>query len=74
MESFRSLLEIRKNSLYDECTGCRVLWREGARYEDAKDGCMDISKEEKRKDNSCIYQSKKEVKVWKKDESRRRWE
>ena len=33
----------------------------GARYEDAKERCLKVYKEEKRKVERCIYQSKKAV-------------
>ena len=33
----------------------------GARNEDAKESCLKVYKEEKRKVKRCIYQSKKEV-------------
>ena len=47
----------------------------GARDEDARESCLEAYKEEKRKINRCIYQSKKEVheQSGKEDESKLKW-
>ena len=41
-----------------------AAWKEvlAASNEEAKERCMEVYKEEKRKDKRCIYQSKKKVK------------
>ena len=38
-------------------------WKEvlGARYEDARESCLEVYEEEKRKVKRCIYQSDKEI-------------
>ena len=53
-------------------------WKEvlGARDEVAKERCMEVYEEEKRKVKKCIYQSKNEVNetVWKEEEPGCKWE